>query len=161
MNKQNQQIVIIQVENKPGVLSKVASLCRRRRYNIQSLTVGTTHVPGVSQITLVFAKEKERIHNIVNQIDKLIEVLSVEMVRRKDVADKELVLLVVKNKSVANKLLKNTMHNTNIHTINTVAGHPVLEIVGEGGEVGHLLGLLDLKKDVVKMVRSGLVVLKL
>lgn len=161
MDKKNQQIVIIQVENKPGVLSKVASLCRRRRYNIQSLTVGTTHVSDISQITLVFAKEKERIHNIINQIDKLIEVLSVETVRRKDVVDKELVLLVVKDKSVANRLLKNTMHNTNIHTVNTVDKHPVLEIVGEGSEVEHLLGLLDVKKDVIKMVRSGLVALKL
>ena len=151
----------MQVENKPGVLSKVASLCRRRRYNIQSLTVGTTHVPNISQITLVFAKEKERIHNIINQIDKLIEVLSVEMVRRKDVVDKELVLLVVKDKSVTNKISKNTMHNTSVRVINTIDGHPVLEIVGEGGEVEYLLGLLDLKKDVIKMVRSGLIALKL
>ena len=160
MNEKNQQIVIIQAENKPGVLSKVTSLCRRRRYNIQSLTAGATHAPNISQMTLVFAKERERIYNIINQIDKLIEVVSVEMVENKDVVDKELVLLVVKNSRIADKLLKNTMRNTNIRVINTADKHPVLEIVGEGNEVEHLLGILDTKKDVIKMVRSGLVALK-
>lgn len=161
MNSRNQQIVIIQAENKPGVLSKVSSLCRRRRYNIQSLTVGATHAPNISQMTLVFARERERIYNIINQIDKLIEVISVEMVESKDVVDKELVLLVVKNSRVADKLSKNTMRNTNLRVIDTAGTHPVLEIVGEGSEIENLLGLLDFKKDVIKMARSGVVALKL
>ena len=148
-------------ENKPGVLSKVTSLCRRRRYNIKSLTAGRTHLPNISNMTLVFSKEKERIQNIANQINKIVEVVSVEIVQSKDVIDKELVLLTVKNSAVANKLLKNSVHDINIRIINTVGKYFVLEIVGEGGEIEHLLNKLDFKKDVVQLMRSGLVALKL
>ena len=148
-------------ENKPGVLSKVTSLCRRRRYNIKSLTAGRTHLPNISNMTLVFSKEKERIQNIANQINKIVEVVSVEIVQSKDVIDKELVLLTVKNSAVANKLLKNSVHDINIRIINTVGKYFVLEIVGEGGEIEYLLNKLDFKKDVVQLMRSGLVALKL
>lgn len=161
MFQQNRQIVIIKVENTPGVLSKVSSLCRRRRYNIQSLTVGETHQHNISQITLVFAKERERIQNIINQIDKLIEVVSVEVVELKDVVDKELVLLIVKNNSIADKILKNKIHNVNSRIINNINNRPVLEILGSGIEISRVLESLDLKKDVVKMARSGLIALKL
>ena len=161
MSNKDQQIIIIMAENKPGVLSKVTSLCRRRRYNIKSLTAGRTHLPNISNMTLVFSKEKERIQNIANQINKIVEVVSVEIVQSKDVIDRELVLLTVKNSAVANKLLKNSVHDINIRIINTVGKYFVLEIVGEGGEIEHLLNKLDFKKDVVQLMRSGLVALKL
>ena len=161
MSQQNRQIVIIKVKNTPGVLSKVSSLCRRRRYNIQSLTVGETHQPAISQITLVFTKEKERIQNIINQIDKLIEVLSVEVVEPKDVVDKELVLLIVKNNSVADKILEKKIHNISARIINSVDDCPVLEILGSGVEIENILESLNFKKDVIKMARSGLIALKL
>ena len=161
MSNKDQQIIIIMAENKPGVLSRVTSLCRRRRYNIKSLTAGRTHLPNISNMTLVFSKEKERIQNIANQINKIVEVVSVEIVQSKDVIDKELVLLTVKNSVVANKLLKSSVHDINIRIINTVGKYFVLEIVGEGGEIEHLLDKLDFKKDVVQLMRSGLVALKL
>ena len=112
-------------------------------------------------MTLVFSKEKERIQNIANQINKIVEVVSVEIVQSKDVIDKELVLLTVKNSVVANKLLKSSVHDINIRIINTVGKYFVLEIVGEGGEIEYLLNKLDFKKDVVQLMRSGLVALKL
>ena len=161
MSNKDQQIIIIMAENKPGVLSRVTSLCRRRRYNIKSLTAGRTHLPNISNMTLVFSKEKERIQNIANQINKIVEVVSVEIVQSKDVIDKELVLLTVKNSVVANKLLKSSVHDINMRIINTVGKYFVLEIVGEGGEIEHLLDKLDFKKDVVQLMRSGLVALKL
>ena len=161
MSQQNRQIVIIKVENTPGVLSKVSSLCRRRRYNIQSLTVGETHQLGISQITLVFTKEKKRIQNIINQIDKLIEVLSVEVVEPKDVVDKELVLLIVKNNSIADKILEKKIHNISARIINNIDDCPVLEILGSGIDIDNILESLNFKKDVLKMARSGLIALKL
>lgn len=159
--KKNQHIIILEVENKTGVLNKIISLCRRRRYNIASLTVGTTHKPNISHITIVFYSIKDRIEQIVNQINKLVEVLSVEAVAPKDVIDKEMVLMIVKDNKVANKLLRKTTHDTSVRIINTVDKHPVLEIVGEGGEVEHLLADLDIKKEVVKMIRTGLAALKI
>ncbi|MCK5084670.1 MAG: acetolactate synthase small subunit [Candidatus Pacebacteria bacterium] len=161
MSVENQQIVIIKAENKPGVLSKISSLCRRRRYNIKSLTAGTTHIKNISQVTLIFSENEDRMENIVNQIDKIVEVVSIKLVESKDIIDKELVLLVVKDDKIADKILKNGIHNVSARVINTVGKCFVLEIVGEGREVDHILGDLDFEKDVVKMARSGLVALEL
>ncbi|MBD3244593.1 MAG: acetolactate synthase small subunit [Candidatus Moranbacteria bacterium] len=160
--KRNQQIVLIKVEDKPGVLSKISSLCRRRRYNIKSLTVGTTDKKGLSQITLVFSKEEERIQNIANQIDKLIEVIEVEVVNPRNVIDKEVILLIAKNGRLEEYIFKkSTSYDINVRTINEIQGNPVYEILGEGGAIELFLDGIDLKNDVVKMVRSGLIALKI
>ena len=148
------------VQNKPGVLTQVASLCRRRRFNIESLTVSTTTREDISQITLVFFEHKSRIRQIVNQINKLIEVISVEAVLSQDVIDKELVLLIAKDKKIAQRIIETEAHNIKARIINTVNKQPILEIVGEGAEIEHILASLNFKKDVVKIVRSGLVALK-
>lgn len=157
----DKNIVILWVENKPGVLMKISSLCRRRRYNIDSLTVGATHQPGISHITMVFQEDKERLKNIINQLNKLIEVISVEALESKDVIDKELILIIVNNEVVADKLLKQTTHDVSVRVLNTVDNHPVLEIVGEGNEIDHILDSIDMKKDVTKLVRSGLIAIKI
>lgn len=159
--EKKKHIVILWVENKPGVLSKIASLCRRRRYNIDSLTVGTSHKPGISHMTIVFAEQEVKIQQIVSQINKLVEVISIDTVQPKDVIDKELLLLIVKDDQVANRLLKMSRHDVNVRIINTINHHPVLEVVGEGSEIDHVIAELDMKKDVVKMVRSGLIALKI
>ena len=151
----------MQVENKAGVLSKITALCRRRRYNIQSLTVGTTNQPGISQITVVFEEDKDRINQIANQINKLIEVINIEVAEPKNVIDKELVLLIVKNKEIANRLLEKTTHNIEIKIINSYEDQPIMQIIGSGTEVEHFIDELDLENEVVKLVRSGLIVLKL
>jgi acetolactate synthase-1/3 small subunit len=161
MSKRNQQIVIMLVENKPGVLNKVASLCRRRRYNINSLTVGTTNQKGISQITLVFAKERKRIENIVNQIDKLIEVISVEVVKPKDVVDKELILMTAKNKEVIDRIKDKFSTDAYIKIINQVEEKIMVEILAEGTVISEIIEELDLKRDVERLVRSGLVALKM
>jgi len=161
MSKRNQQIVIMLVQNQPGVLNKVASLCRRRRYNINSLTVGTTNQKGISQITLVFAKERKRIENIVNQIDKLIEVISVEVVKPKDVIDKELILMVAKSKEVVERLKDKFKTDAYIKVINQVEEKVMVEILAEGTVISEIIDELDFKREVERLVRSGLVALKM
>ncbi|MBD3238741.1 MAG: acetolactate synthase small subunit [Candidatus Moranbacteria bacterium] len=162
MTTRNQQIVILQVQDQPGVLSRVASLCRRRRFNIKSLTVGTTHKTGISQITMVFWKEEARIKNIVNQLNSLIEVLEAEVVHPKDVIDKELVLLIAKKDQLEEYIFKKcTVNDINVRIINEIDGNPVYELLGQGGAIEKLLQGIDIQKNVIKLVRSGLIALKL
>ena len=157
--KKTKQIIIVEVENKPGVLTKVASLCRRRRYNIESLTVSTTKNPKISQITLVFFEEAERIRKIVNQIDKLIEVISVE-VAGKNVIDKELILIIVKDQKIAQKLLAKNSNNTDVRIIKNKSANPIIEIAGNEETIENIISNLNFEKDILKIVRSGLVALK-
>ncbi|MCA9850257.1 MAG: acetolactate synthase small subunit, partial [Dehalococcoidia bacterium] len=66
------------VENRPGVLNRVASMFRRRGFNIDSLAVGTTEEEGVSRMTIVVEGPPEIGDQVRKQLDKLIDVITVE-----------------------------------------------------------------------------------
>jgi acetolactate synthase-1/3 small subunit len=69
---------IVDVEDRPGTLNRVVSLFRRRNYNIDSLTVGSTERPGISRITLVVRADDDIAHRIEANLYKLVNVLRVE-----------------------------------------------------------------------------------
>jgi acetolactate synthase-1/3 small subunit len=73
--------LIVRVEDKPGVLNRVASLFRRRGYNIDSLTVGHTAEPGVSRMTVVVTADDDTVKRLEANLYKLINVLHVENLR--------------------------------------------------------------------------------
>src|SRR5437868_14439883 len=66
------------VEDRPGALNRVVSLFRRRGFNIASLTVGTTERPGVSRITLVVNSDPDTARRVHANLEKLVDVLSVQ-----------------------------------------------------------------------------------
>ena len=159
MNKEK-FIILIAAVNKAGVLNKILSLCRRRRYSLVSVTAGSTENKNIYNITLVLFENKNRVNQIVNQINKIIEVLTTESFSPKDVVDKELILIILKNKKAVDKLVKNKEHNINVRVLKKLDNNFILEIIGEGTEVDHALSLLN-KKDIIKLVRSGSVAIKL
>ncbi|MDZ4092051.1 MAG: acetolactate synthase small subunit, partial [Arthrobacter sp.] len=65
------------VEDKPGVLTRVASLFARRAFNINSLAVGPTEVPGMSRMTVVVDADGELIEQITKQLNKLVNVIKI------------------------------------------------------------------------------------
>ena len=69
---------VVYVEDRPGVLNRVASLFRRRGYNIISLNVGRTHEPGVSRMTMVVEADDDTARIMEANLYKLVNVLSVE-----------------------------------------------------------------------------------
>ena len=70
--------IVVYVENKPGVLSRVVSLFRRRAFNIDSLTVGRTEKPEVSRMTIVTDADEDQARRIVANVYKLVNVLLVD-----------------------------------------------------------------------------------
>lgn len=162
MPNNNHFILLITTENKPGVLNKIASLCRRRRYNVESITAGISNEPNITHITLVLSGlRQDRIQQIVNQINKIVEVIAVEPVDQKEVIDKELVLAVLANQQILEKIKTVSKHDVDIKLLNNTNNKPVVQITGEGTEIEHLLTSLNLKKDIIKMARGGLVALKI
>jgi len=94
------------VENKFGVLARIASLFSARGYNIDSLAVGETQDSTISCMTIVVNAEDERIlEQIKKQLHKLIDVTTVIDMTRKDYFDRELILLKVFNKEGIKKIL--------------------------------------------------------
>src|SRR5262249_46143398 len=83
------------VENRPGVLNRVASLFRRRGFNIDSLAVGTTEDPGISRMTIVVEGPANISQQVEKQLDKLIDVVTVENLTDQDAVVRELALIKV------------------------------------------------------------------
>ncbi|MCS7118462.1 MAG: acetolactate synthase small subunit [Archaeoglobaceae archaeon] len=86
--------IAVLVENKPGVLARVASLFRRRGFNIESLTVGVTEKEEISRMTIVVKGNEKVLEQVTKQLNKLIEVIKVSDVSF-DSVERELCLLRV------------------------------------------------------------------
>lgn len=84
------------VENKPGVLNRVASLFRRRGFNLDSLTVGRTHKPHVSRMTIVIDSQRLNAFKIKANLEKLVEVIEVQIMTDKPHVSRDLVLVKVR-----------------------------------------------------------------
>ena len=69
--------LVVLVEDKPGVLNRVASLFRRRAFNIESLTVGHTEQPGISRMTIVIDGDQTNVERVIANLYKLVNVIQV------------------------------------------------------------------------------------
>jgi acetolactate synthase-1/3 small subunit len=88
-------IISVLVENRSGVLARVAGLFSARGFNIDSLAVGETEDPTVSRMTIVVKGDDKTLEQVKKQLNKLIDVISVKDLRKKDFIDRELVLFKV------------------------------------------------------------------
>ena len=88
--------LIAKVEDKPGVLTRVASLFRRRAFNIESLTVGHTEQPGVSRMTIVVDSTRTDSQKVAQNLCKLINVIKVEDVTDQPTVMRDLALIKVR-----------------------------------------------------------------
>jgi acetolactate synthase-1/3 small subunit len=86
----------ITVENKPGVLTRVATMFRRRGYNIESLAVGETENPSVSRMTVVVSGDDKIIEQVSKQLYKLVDVIKVVDITEERLVERELILIKVK-----------------------------------------------------------------
>ena len=85
----------ILVENKPGVLTRIAGLFARRGYNIESLAVGETENPAISRMTIVVEGDDRVIEQVTKQLHKLVDVIKLSDVSNEEYVDRELVLIKV------------------------------------------------------------------
>ncbi len=89
-------VLSVLVENKAGVLARVASLFARRGYNIESLAVAPTHDETLSRITIAVAADNAPLEQIVKQLNKLINVIKISELDPEDSVERELMLATVK-----------------------------------------------------------------
>ena len=94
MNRDAQlRIISALVEDKPGVLFRIANLIRRKSFNIESIAVGPAEIPGLARMTFTMVSEYERFDQVMKNIDGLIDVRSVEPLEMRDAAVRELALV--------------------------------------------------------------------
>jgi acetolactate synthase-1/3 small subunit len=150
--------ISVLVENKFGVLTRVAGLFSGRGYNIDTLNVGPTHDPKSSRMTIVTRGDDATIEQIVKQLNKLVNVLSVQDFRDTDYVDRELVLVKVK---VDSKTRAEVMQITDIFRAKIVDVQPqslTVEITGNESKVEKFLELMS-SFGVTGLTRTGKVAL--
>ena len=135
--------ISVLVENKFGVLTRVAGLFSGRGYNIDTLNVGPTQDPKTSRMTIVTRGNDATLEQIVKQLNKLPDVLKVQDFREGEYVDRELVLVKV---SVDSKSRAEVMQITDIFRAKIVDVQPkslAIEITGSEGKVEKFVGLMN------------------
>ena len=93
---EQQRILSLLVDNTSGVLSRVSGLFSRRGYNIDSLTVGTTADPAYSRMTVVCHGDELILEQITKQLEKLVDVIDIKMLKPNESVHRELMLIKVR-----------------------------------------------------------------
>ncbi len=147
------------VENRPGVLARVAHVFARRGFNLESLAVSRTEDHTVSRITVVVAGDDEAFKQIGNQILKLIDVIKVIDHTSDDLVGRELALIKVRVSDAAARMEIKQL--AELFRAKIVAVDPqtmMLEVTGKADKVDAVTQMLG-QHEILELVRTGLVVL--
>jgi acetolactate synthase-1/3 small subunit len=146
--------ISVLVENKFGVLTRVAGLFSGRGYNIDTLNVGPTHDPKFSRMTIVTTGDEATLEQIVKQLNKLPNVLKVQNFGEGEFVDRELVLVKV---GVDSKSRAEVMQITDIFRAKIVDVQPkslTIEITGNDSKVEKFINLMN-SFGVIELTRTG------
>lgn len=132
MNRKRSHTILAFAHNQPGVLYKLLSLIRKKRYNVETITVGHTHVEGISRMTISFSHDEgNKIEQIVRQIDKITEIPKTEDVTDRNVVNRELALLKVKASPQDRVHVTATVQIFGGKVIHVAPAHMIVEITGK------------------------------
>ena len=143
MNDENKHTISILVENKTGVLQRVAGLFTRRDFNINNITVGKTSEPGLSRITITTHGDTRTLEQIIKQLNKLIEVIKVREMKPEQTIRRQLALLKIHAPTEQDK--SEIIQYTNIfrgHIIDVTPKTITIEISGKPDNINALMDLL-------------------
>ena len=142
------------VEDKPGVLTRVASLFRRRGFNIASLAVGKSELAGLSRMTFVVVGDQYTVDQATKQLDKLIDIVRVSDITQEDMVARELALIKVKStRETRGEIIEMVqLFRANIVDVGTQT--LVVEITGEEDKINALINLLE-PFGIAEMMRTG------
>ena len=130
------------VEDKPGVLNRIASLFRRRSFNIQSLAVGGSEQPDLSRMTIVAVGDSAQVEQVRKQLEKLINVVKVSDITEGDMVTRELALIKVKATASTRSEIMQTVSIFRANIVDVAPGSVTVEVTGDEDKVNSLLGLL-------------------
>ncbi len=146
------------VEDKPGVLNRVASLFRRRTYNIQSLSVGPTHEPGASRMTLVVRTDEGSARRVEANLYKLVNVLKVEDLTYRPSVSREMALIKVGAGGEQRAEIMQICEVFRARVVDVAQQALIIEITGDESKIQGLLEVLE-PFGIIEMARTGSVAL--
>jgi acetolactate synthase-1/3 small subunit len=142
------------VENKPGVLTRVAGLFARRGFNIDSLVVAETENPAVSRMTITVNEQDHPMEQVTKQLHKLINVIKITSLDPAASVERELLLIKVKADAQSRSEIMQIVEIFRAKIIDVNSEVLLIEMTGTREKVGAFMDLLD-PFGVVELMRTG------
>ncbi|MCL0094518.1 acetolactate synthase small subunit [Dehalococcoidales bacterium] len=142
------------VEDKPGVLNRMASLFRRRGFNIESIAVGRSELPNLSRMTIVVDGSTAMVEQVRKQLDKVINVVKVSDITGDDVVARELALIKVKATSSTRSEIIQIVNIFRANIVDVASDSVTIEVTGDEEKVNSLFNLLR-GFGIKEIVRTG------
>lgn len=152
-------LLSVLVENHPGILAKVAGLFSRRGFNIDSLAVGLSEQPGLSRITIVVNGDEAMVEQVARQLDKLIDVIRIDVMEPARAVQRELVLVKVTSPAAVRSEIIQTAEIFRAKIIDVAQESLTLEITGPSEKVDAFINLLE-PYGITKIARTGAIALE-
>jgi len=149
-----QHTLIALVENKPGVLNRVASLFRRRSFNIESLNVGRTERPEISRMTIVMDSAEIDARRVEVNLYKLVNVIDVQDVTNQPAVTRDLALIKVQAGPEKRAEVASLAEIFRAHIVDVAPESVIVEITGTEDKIESLVELLR-PLGIQEMVRTG------
>ncbi|GAB3984607.1 acetolactate synthase small subunit [Actinoallomurus acanthiterrae] len=144
------------VENKPGILARVASLFSRRGFNIDSLAVGTTEHPDISRMTIVVNVEELPLEQVTKQLNKLVNVIKIVELDTSASVQRELMLIKVRADAETRSQVLETVQLFRAKVVDVATDAVTIEATGSKDKLEALIRVLE-PFGIKELVQSGMV----
>ena len=142
------------VEDRPGVLNRMASLFRRRGFNIESIAVGHSEMPHISRMTIAIDGTTTMVEQVRKQLDKVVDVVKVFDIPADDMIARELALIKVKATSTTRSEIMQIVDIFRANIVDVAYSSVTLEVTGDEDKIDSLFDLLR-GFGIVEIARTG------
>jgi acetolactate synthase I/III small subunit len=146
--------IAVIVENKSGVLTRIAGLFSRRSFNIESLSVGATDNPEYSRMTISVEGDEEVLEQVIKQLSKLINVIRVSELERAESVERELAMIKVTADKDSRSEIMQIVNIFRAKIVDVSARSMVIEVTGDGEKIDAIIQLLR-QFGIKEMARTG------
>lgn len=146
--------LIAWMKDKPGVLSRVAGMVRRRNFNIDSLQVGHSEEPGISRMTFVVDGDERMVDQVIKQLRKIVDVTKIENLTERPIVAREMALIRVRSTLETRSDIIQAVNMVKGEIVDVGSDSMVAQIVGSGDRIDTLIGLMN-DFGILEMVRTG------
>ncbi|MGQ9572586.1 MAG: acetolactate synthase small subunit [Dehalococcoidia bacterium] len=157
MKQLRKHVIIALVEDRPGVLNRIASKWRQRGFNIESLAVGHSETPGLSRMTFVVDANTDA-DQVVRQLDKLVDIVEIRDISDENIVSREMALIKVKATPENRSLIIEIVNIFRADIVDVGPESLIIEVTGTEDKIDAMFDLLK-NYGVVEMVRTGRVAL--
>lgn len=151
-------ILSVSVNNKPGVLTRIASLFSRRNYNIHSLNVGETQDSDISRMTIVVKGDTKTLEQVKKQLDKLVDVIEIKELNDRAIVDRDLALIRIGCDRKERMEVIQIADTFRAKVVDVSYDSVMLEATGTEEKIEALIEILR-DFNIMEVVRTGLIAL--